>query len=104
MSLEEAIAVIVPVILDLKERHGRGEKLYVHPSAIAPSPDGLARVNTRLSLVPTAAHDKHCLAPELQRTLEPGDACSSVYSVGAILYEMVTGQSVGPAMKRPRDI
>ncbi len=104
MSLEEAIAVIVPVCLDLKERHGRGEKLYVHPSAIAPSPDGLARVNTRLSLVPTTAHDKHCLAPELQRTLEPGDACSSVYSVGAILYEMVTGQSVGPAMKRPRDI
>ena len=104
MSLEEAIAVIVPVCLDLKERHGRGEKLYVHPSAIAPSPDGLARVSTRLSLVPTGAHDKHCLAPELQRTLEPGDACSSVYSVGAILYEMVTGQHVGAAMKRPRDI
>jgi hypothetical protein len=97
MSLEEAIAVIVPVCLDLKERHGRGEKLYVHPSAIAPSPDGLARVNTRLSLVPTTTHDKHCLAPELQRTLEPGDACSSVYSVGAILYEMVTGQHVGPS-------
>jgi hypothetical protein len=104
MSLEEAIAVIVPVCIDLKDRHGRGEKLYVHPSAIAPSPDGLARVNTRLSLVPTGTNDKHCLAPELQRTLEPGDACSSVYSVGAILYEMVTGQHVGPAMKRPRDI
>jgi hypothetical protein len=104
MSLEEAIAVIVPVCLDLKERHGRGEKLYVHPSAIAPAPDGLARVNTRLSLVPTGTHDKHCLAPELQRTLEPGDACSSVYSVGAILYEMVTGHHVGPAMKRPRDV
>src|SRR6202035_6123846 len=53
---------------------------------------------------PTTAHDRHARAPELQRTLEPGDACSSVYSVGAILYEMVTGQSVGPAMKRPRDI
>jgi hypothetical protein len=104
MSLEEAIAVIVPVCLDLKERHGRGEKLYVHPSAIAPSSDGLARINPRLSLVPTGALDKHCLAPELQRTLEPGDACSSVYSLGAILYEMVTGQHVGPAMKRPRDI
>lgn len=104
MSLEEAIAVIVPVCLDLKERHARGEKVYVHPSAIAPGSDGLARLNPRLALVPTNAHDKHCLAPELQRTLEPGDACSSVYSIGAMLYEMCTGQHVGPAMKRPRDV
>jgi hypothetical protein len=104
MSLEEAISIVVPVCLDLKERHARGEKVYVHPSAIAPSTDGLARLNPRLALVPTNAHDKHCLAPELQRTLEPGDTCSSVYSIGAILYEMVTGQHIGPAMKRPRDI
>jgi hypothetical protein len=104
MSLEEAIAVIVPVCLDLQERHARGEKLYVHPSAIAPSADGLARVNPRLALVPTNAHDKHCIAPELQRTLEPGDACSSVYSLGAMLYEMVTGHHIGPAMKRPREV
>jgi hypothetical protein len=104
MSLEEAIAVIVPVCMDLQERHARGERLYVHPSAIAPGPDGIARLRPRLALVPTNQSDKHCLAPELQRTLEPGDACASVYSIGAILYEMVTGQHVGPAMRRPRDI
>jgi eukaryotic-like serine/threonine-protein kinase len=104
MALAEAVAVIVPVCLDLQERHQRGEKLYVHPAAIAPGADGLARVNPRLSLVPTNTFDKHCLAPELQRTLEPGDARSSVFSLGAILYEMVTGQHIGPAMKRPRDI
>ena len=104
MSLEEAVAVIVPVALDLQERHTRGERLYVHPSAIAPGADGLARLNPKLAVVPTNQHDKHCLAPELQRTLEPGDAISSVYSLGAILYEMVTGQHIGPAMKRPRDI
>ena len=75
MSLEEAVAVIVPVCMDLKERHARGEKLYVHPSAIAPGADGLARARARsCRVVPTNAHDKHCLAPELQRTLEPGDA------------------------------
>ncbi len=104
MSLEEAIAVVVPVCMDLQERHARGERLYVHPSAIAPGPDGIARLRTKLALLPTNASDRHCLAPELQRTLEPGDACASVYSIGAILYEMVTGQHVGPAMKRPRDI
>ena len=104
MSIEEAIAVVVPVCLDLQERHARGEKLYVHPSSIAPAADGLAKVNPRLSVVPTNAKDKHCLAPELMRTLEPGDECASVYSVGAILYEMVTGRHVGPGMKRPREI
>ncbi len=104
MSVEEAVAVLVPVCLDLNERHARGERLYVHPSAIAPGADGLARLDTALALVPTQGSDKHCLAPELQRTLEPGDACSSVFSVGAILYEMVTGQHIGAAMKRPREL
>jgi eukaryotic-like serine/threonine-protein kinase len=104
MTMEEAIAVIVPLCLDLKDRHGRGERLYVHPSAIAASADGLARVHPRLSVLPTGAYDLHCLAPEIQRSREPGDACSSVYSLGAILYEMVTGLHVGPGMKRPRDI
>src|SRR5579859_4093512 len=101
LSIEEAIAVIVPVCLDLRDRHARGERLYVHPSAIAPGPDGLARLDPSLATAPTQLHDKYCLAPELHRTLEPGDACSSVFSVGAILYEMVTGRHVGPGMKRP---
>jgi eukaryotic-like serine/threonine-protein kinase len=104
MSLDEAVAVIVPVCMDLHERHARGERLYVHPSAIAPGADGLARLDPRLAIVPTQTFDKHCLAPELQRGLEPGDACSSVFSIGAMLYEMVTGLHVGSAMKRPREI
>jgi hypothetical protein len=104
MSVEEAVAVIVPVCLDLQERHARGEVLYVHPSAIAPGPDGIPRIKPRLAVVPTHAADKPCLAPELQRGLQPGDACASVYSIGAMLYEMVTGHHVGPAMKRPREI
>ena len=103
-SLDEAIAVIVPVTLDLKERHDRGEKLYVHPSAIAPGADGLAKLNPRIAVVPTAKLDRYCLAPELQSTLEPGDARATVYSLGAVLYEMLTGEHIGPAMKRPRDV
>jgi len=104
MSLDEAIAVIVPLCLDLKDRHERGEKVYVHPSAVAPDASGLAKLNPKLALVPTNPRDRHCLAPELQSTLEPGDSRASVYSLGAILYEMVTGQHIGPGMKRPRDI
>jgi len=102
-TLAEAIAVVVPVCVDLQARHARGEKLYVHASAIAPSPDGLARVQTRLAVAPTDARDRCCLAPELQRSFEPGDACASVFSLGALLYEMLTGQHVGPGMRRPRD-
>ncbi len=104
MSIEEAVAVLVPVCMDLHERHTRGERLYVHPSAIAPGADGLARLQPNLAVVPTQPLDRHCLAPELQRTLEPGDACASVFSIGAMLYEMVTGLHVGAAMKRPREI
>lgn len=104
MSLDEAVAVLVPVLMDLNERHARGERLYVHPSAIAPGADGLARLDPRLAILPTKPFDKHCLPPELQRTLEPGDACASVFSVGAMLYEMVTGLHVGAGMTRPRDV
>jgi eukaryotic-like serine/threonine-protein kinase len=102
-SLDEAIAIVVPLCLDLKERHDRGEQLYVHPSCIAPGPDGLARLQPQLAVVPTNAHDRACLAPELQRTLSPGNSRASVFSVGAVLYELLTGATIGPAMRRPRD-
>jgi hypothetical protein len=103
LSLAEAIAIVVPTCLDLQTRHAKGERLYVHPSAIAPSADGLARVQTELAVAPSNPYDTHCMAPEMRRSVEPGDACASVFSLGAILYEMVTGQHVGPGMRRPRD-
>jgi hypothetical protein len=103
-SLDEAIAIIVPLCLDLKERHDRNESVYVHPSCIAPGPDGLARLQPQLAIVPTNPKDRACLAPELQRTLTPGNSRASVFSVGAVLYELLTGASIGPAMRRPREI
>lgn len=103
-SLDEAIAIIVPLCLDLKERHDRGESVYVHPGCIAPGPDGLARLQPQLAIVPTNPKDRACLAPELQRTLAPGNSRASVFSVGAVLYELLTAASIGPAMRRPREI
>jgi hypothetical protein len=104
LSLDEAIATIVPLCMDLQTRHARGERVFVHPSCVAPGSDGLARLSKRLAHTPTNARDRACLAPELQATLEPGNARASVFSVGAILYECVTGSVIGPAMRRPREI
>ncbi len=104
MSLDEAIAVIVPVCLDLQARHARGEMLLVHPSAIAPGADGLARLEPALAGAPSHPYDVSCLAPELMRGAHLGDACSSVFALGAMLYEMITGMNVGPTMQRPREV
>jgi hypothetical protein len=103
-SLAEAVGTVVPLCLDLQERHARGERLYVHPACIVAGADGLAKISPALATVPQGPHDRACLAPELQATLAPGDAKASVFSLGAILYEMVTGLSVGPGMPRPREI
>lgn len=53
--------------------------------------------------MPTDPRDRVCLAPELVHTLEPGNARASVFAIGALLYECVTGSPIGPAMRRPRD-
>lgn len=103
-SLDEAIAIAVPLCLDLKIRHDKGERVLVHPSCIAPGADGFARVHASLSSAPADAHDRACIAPELQKTLAPGDARASVFAIGAILYELVTGTHIGPGMRRPKEI
>src|SRR5580693_1237453 len=64
LSLDEAIATVVPLCTDLQERHARGERLYVHPSCVSPGPDGFARLEKERAVVPTEAHDRVCIAPE----------------------------------------
>src|SRR4029078_8131190 len=77
LSLDDAIAVLVPVCVDLKARHDRGEKLYVHPAAITGGPDGMMRGHPALAVPPTNARDKAALAPELVKATAPGDARAS---------------------------
>src|SRR5262245_1404980 len=98
MSLDDAIAVIVPVCTDLKERHARGEVHFVHASAIARCPDGLYRLNPTLAVPPKDPKDKAALAPEVLKSNAPGNARASVFAVGAMLYEAVCGSPVGPGM------
>lgn len=104
MSLDDAIAIIVPVLVDLKERHAKGEVHFVHASAIARGPDGLFRLNPSLAVPPKDPKDKAALAPEVLKSNAPGNARASVFAVGAMLYEAVCGTPVGPGMRRPKDV
>jgi hypothetical protein len=104
LTLDDAIAIIVPLCVDLKERHARGEALFVHPSAITKGPDGVMRLNPQLASNPTDARDRAALAPEVLKSNAGGNARASVFAVGAILYEAVCGTPVGPGMRRPRDV
>lgn len=96
--------MVVPLCLDLKNRHARGEKVFVHPSCIVAGPDGFACIDPSLASAPSDPRDKACIAPENMKTKAPGNSRASVYSIGAILYEAVTGHSVGPGMARPKEI
>lgn len=104
LSLDDAIAVIVPVCVDLKARHDRGETHFVHPSAISTGPDGLMRLCAELAVNPADPRDRAALAPEIVKSGNPGNARASVFAVGAMLYEAVCGTPVGPGMRRPRDV
>lgn len=104
LSLDDAIAIIVPVCLDLKERHARGEAHFVHPAAISAGADGLMRLNPALAAAPTDPRDRAAQAPELLPTNGPGGPRASVFAVGAMLYEAVCGVPVGPGMRRPREV
>lgn len=104
LTLDDAVAVLVPVCVDLKARHARGERLFVHASAVASGPDGIMSLHPALAVSPTAARDRAALAPELVNANAPGDARASVFAIGAMLYEAVTGTAVGPGMRRPRDV
>lgn len=104
MSLDDAIAIIVPVCIDLKERHARGETHWVHASAIARGPDGLFRLNPTFAVAPKDPKDRAALAPEVLKANAPGNSRASVFAVGAMLYEAVCGTPVGPGMRRPNDV
>jgi hypothetical protein len=101
-SLRETVAIVVPLCVEVADRHARGERLYLTPSCV--TLDGTARVDPQLARqAPVLPRDRACLAPE-ERSGQAGDARASVYAIGALVYELVTGETVGPAMRRPTEI
>jgi eukaryotic-like serine/threonine-protein kinase len=103
-TLKQAVGIIVPLSVELADRHAAGEALFVHPSSVVVDDLGHYHIDPELARsMPSLPRDKACLAPE-QRGGSPGLAHASVFSVGAILYELVTGLAVGPGMRRPSEV
>jgi hypothetical protein len=103
-TLRDAVGLIVPLAVEIADRHAAGEMLYVHPSSIVVAENGTSRIQPELAVrPPTLPRDKMCMAPE-ERQGRPGDARASVYAVGAIFYELVTNLTVGPGMRRPTEV
>ena len=103
-TLKQAVGIVVPLCVEVAERHAAGETLFLHPSTVVTDELGHYHVSPELSQSPpTLPRDRVCLAPE-ERNGQPGNARASVYAIGAILYELVTGETVGPGMRRPTEV
>ncbi|HEU4409651.1 MAG TPA: hypothetical protein VFS43_30630 [Polyangiaceae bacterium] len=103
-ALSEAVALLVPLCLELARRHAAGESFVVHPSALVLEGGALRLPEGGGSQPPALLpRDRACLAPE-ERQGGRGDERASVFSVGAMLYELVTGEPVGPGMRRAAEV
>ncbi|MCC6552283.1 MAG: hypothetical protein IT372_04575 [Polyangiaceae bacterium] len=103
-ELREAIGLTVPLCTHLAALHAQGRAYYIHPSSLAYDASGVVTVlEERAHTPPTLPRDRACLAPEERKGAE-GDGRASVFAIGAILYELLTGGSVGPGMRRPSEV
>jgi hypothetical protein len=103
-TVREASSLLVPVCTQIASLHEAGQRFFVHPSAIRWSSAGAADfASGQAHHAPENPRDRACLAREERRGTE-GDERSSVFAIGAILYELLTNHSVGPAMRRPSEL
>lgn len=104
VPLETAVEWIVPLCVEVAEIHAQGYGLVLHPSNVERVGTGqFGLASDRVAEAPRSDRDRACLPPESVAG-EMGDEKASVYALGAMLYEIVTGHVVGPNMKRPSEV
>lgn len=104
LNLKQAVGIVVPLCVQLAELHRAGHKLFLHPSMLVEDQYGFYQVSSaHAQQPPLLPRDKACLPPETKAGA-PGGARASVFGIGAITYELVTGAAVGPGMRRPSEV
>src|SRR5690606_15725739 len=103
LSLGEAVRAVVPLCVQVADLHRQGYGVYLHPSNTVFEDGTLQLVVEEAATPPNLAADLACMPPEYVAS-QMGDARASVFSIGAILYELATGGHVGPNMRRPSKV
>ncbi len=104
VPLGKAIELLVPLCVEVADIHRQGYGVHVHPSNLVFNARGTLSLSTERAADPPATPaDSACLPPE-STPGELGSASATVYSIGAILYEMLTGLSAGRGMRRPSEV
>ncbi len=103
MDVAHAIGIIVPLAAELADQHRQGYNFFLYPAALFEGQDHHFHASPLSAHPPTEPRDVACLPPESQG-VNPGQARQSVYGVAAMLYELITLESVGPGMRRPSEI
>lgn len=102
-KLGEVVAIVVPICGEIAAQHAKGEPVYVHASSIGAGPDGAPRLIPALARQkPASGRDAAAMAPELAS--QAPNTRSSVFGLGAIVYEMLTLSTIGPGMKPPSQV
>jgi eukaryotic-like serine/threonine-protein kinase len=93
-SPAEAIQIVATLATELAQQHEAGYNFFVYPSALYLGQDGNYHASQASGQPPGDPRDRACLPPECAGGT-PGGARASVYGVGAMLYELLTLQSIG---------
>jgi eukaryotic-like serine/threonine-protein kinase len=103
ISFVAALDIVVPLCGAVADIHQQGFGLYVYPSNLTLGPRGYTVSSELAARPPELREDRACMPPEASPN-QLGNQSTSVYSIGAILYELLTGMSVGPTMLRPTEV
>lgn len=103
VRLETALDIVVPLCGAVADIHQQGFGLYIYPSNLTLGPSGYSVSSELAAKPPELPQDRACMPPEASPT-HLGNPSTSVYSIGAILYELLTGHCVGPNMRRPTEV